>query len=60
MFGCTAFDAAPATLVGIARMHMIKTRPLGVEEGNAGRTAAALFSSLAASSPPPTGTIAPS
>ena len=40
MFGCTAFDAAPATLVCIALMHMIKTRPLGVEEGNAGRTAA--------------------
>jgi len=29
-------------------MHMIKKRQLVVEEGNEGRTAAALFSSLAA------------
>jgi len=48
MLGFKAFDAAQATLVGIELMHMIKKRQLVVEEGNEGRTAAALFSSLAA------------
>jgi hypothetical protein len=45
-------DAAPATLGGIDLMPMIKQRQRGGgEEGNAGLTAAALCSSLAASSP---------
>jgi len=48
MLGFKAFDAAQATLVGIALMSMIKKRQLVVEEGNEGRTAAALFYSLAA------------
>ena len=48
MLGCKAFDAAHATLVGIELMHMIKKRQLVVEGGNEGRTAAALFYSLAA------------
>ena len=48
MFGGKALDAAQATRVGIARMHMRKKRHLVVEEGNEGRTAAARFSSLAA------------
>jgi transposase-like protein len=60
LFGGKAFDAAQATCVGIALLHMIKTRPLGVEEGNEGLTAAAWFYSLAASSPPPIGATAPS
>jgi transposase-like protein len=52
MLGCKAFDAAHATLVGIALMHMIKKRQLVIEEGNEGRTAAELFYALAASFPP--------
>ena len=48
MLGCKAFDAAQATLVGIALMPMIRKRPLVVEEGDEGLTAAELFSSLAA------------
>jgi len=36
-------------------MHMLKKRQLGGEGGEEGRTAAALFSSLAASSPPSQG-----
>ena len=48
MLRCKAFDAAHATLVGIELMHMIKKRQLVVEGGNEGRTAAALFYSLAA------------
>src|SRR5947209_2650618 len=48
LLGCKAFDAAHATLVGIELMPMIKKRQLVIEEGNEGRTAAALFSSLAA------------
>jgi len=48
MLGCKAFDAAHATLVGIELMPMIKKRQLVIEEGNEGRTAAALFYSLAA------------
>jgi putative transposase len=43
MFGCKTFDAAQSTLVGIARMHMIKNRQLVVEEGHEGRTAAEHF-----------------
>src|SRR5262249_51462291 len=60
MLGFKAFDAAQATLVGIELMHMIKKRQLVVEEGDEGRTAAALFYSLAAYSPPQTGIPAPS
>ena len=48
MLGFKAFDAAQATLVGIELMPMLKKRPLVVEEGNEGRTAAELFYSLAA------------
>ena len=48
MLGFKAFDAAPATLVGIELMHMIKKRQLVVEEGREGLTAAELFDSLAA------------
>jgi len=48
MLGCKAFDAAHATLVGIELMPMIKKRQLVIAEGNEGRTAAALFYSLAA------------
>jgi putative transposase len=48
MLGFKAFDAAQSTLVGIELMHMIKKRQMVVEEGNEGRTAAALFYSLAA------------
>jgi len=48
MRGVTSFDAAQDTLVGIERMHLIKTQPLGIEEGQEGRTAAQLFCSLAA------------
>ena len=48
LLGCKAFDAAHATLVGIELMPMIKKRQLVIEEGNEGRTAAALFYSLAA------------
>jgi hypothetical protein len=46
-----SFHAARRTLVGIALMPMLKKRQLVVEEGDESRTAAALFSSLAASSP---------
>src|SRR5207249_5018750 len=60
MLGFKSFTAAQDTLVGIELMHMIKTRQLVVEEGDEGHTAAALFSSLAASSLPPTGVSAPS
>jgi len=48
MLGFKAFDAAPATLVGIELMPMIKQRQLVVTEGREGLPAAALFSSLAA------------
>ena len=51
MLGFKAFEATQATLPGIELMHMIKKRQMVVQEGDAGRTAAALFSSLAASSP---------
>src|SRR5215470_18456308 len=50
MVGFKSFDAAQDTLVGIELMHMIKKRQLVVAEGDEGRTAAALFDSLAASS----------
>src|SRR5919202_2215338 len=48
MLGFKAFDAAQSTLVGIELMYMIKKRQLVVETGEEGRTAAALFYSLAA------------
>ena len=48
MLGFKSFDAAQDTLVGIELMHMIKKRQLVVAEGDEGRTAAELFSSLAA------------
>ena len=48
MVGGKSFPAAQDMLVGIALMHMIKHRQLGVEEGDEGRTAAARFYSLAA------------
>ena len=50
MLGFKSFDTAQDTLVGIELMHMIKKRQLVVAEGDEGRTAAELFSSLAASS----------
>src|SRR5437867_63585 len=48
MLGFKAFEAAQSTLAGIELMHMLKKRQLVVEEGDEGRTAAALFYSLAA------------
>jgi hypothetical protein len=48
MLGFQAFDAAQATLVGIARMHMLTKWQRVIEEGNESLTAAELFSSLAA------------
>jgi putative transposase len=48
MLGFKSFEAAQDTLVGIELMHMIKKRQLVVEERDEGRTAAALFYSLAA------------
>jgi transposase-like protein len=48
MLGFKSFAAAQDTLVGIELMHMIKKRQLRVESGDEGRTAAALFYSLAA------------
>jgi putative transposase len=48
MLGFTSFAAAQDTLVGIALMHMLRKRQLVVEERDEGRTAAELFSSLAA------------
>jgi len=48
MLGFKSFDAAQATLVGIALMPMIKKRQLIVEAVEEGLTAAALFYSLAA------------
>ena len=52
LLGFKSVPAAPDTLVGIERMHMIKTRQVVVEEGDEGRTAAEQFYSLAAYSPP--------
>jgi putative transposase len=54
MLGCKAFEAAQATLIGIELMHMIKKRQMRLEVGDEGRTAAELFYSLAAQSPPQT------
>jgi putative transposase len=48
MLGCTSFDAAHNTLVGIELMHMIKKRQLVVEGRDEILTAAELFYSLAA------------
>jgi putative transposase len=49
--GLKSCTAAQDTLVGSALLHMSKRRQLVVEEGDEGLTAAALFYSLAASSP---------
>ena len=48
MLGLKSFEAAQGTLVGIALMHMIKTRQMRVEAGDEGLTAAELFYALAA------------
>jgi putative transposase len=48
MLGFKSFEAAQDTLVGIELMHMIKKRQMRVESRDEGRTAAALFHSLAA------------
>jgi len=48
MLGFQSFGAAQDTLVGIELMHRIKKRQRVVEAGAEGRTAAALFYSLAA------------
>jgi putative transposase len=48
MLGVKSFEAAQNTLVGIELMHMIKKRQMVVEAGDKGRTAVALFYSLAA------------
>jgi putative transposase len=48
ILGFKSFTAAQDTLVGIELMHMIKKKQLVVEAGDEGRTAAALFYSLAA------------
>ena len=50
MQGLQAVDAAPDTLVGIARMHRLKTCQMVVQAGGEGLTAAELFYALAASS----------
>jgi transposase-like protein len=36
--GCKALAVAPCTLGGRERWHLLQTRPLGLAEGNAGRT----------------------
>jgi putative transposase len=48
MLGFTSFAAAQGTLVGIELMHMLKKRPLVVEEEDEGLTPAAQFYALAA------------
>jgi transposase-like protein len=48
MLGVKSFDAAQGTLVGVELMHMIKKQQMMIEAGDEGRTAAALFYSLAA------------
>jgi putative transposase len=48
MLGFKAFDAAQCTLAGVELMYMMKKRQLVVEAGDEGRTAAAVFYSLAA------------
>ncbi len=48
MLECKSFHAARRPLVGIERMHMLKKNQLGVGAGDEGRTAVALFYSLAA------------
>jgi putative transposase len=48
MLGFKSFDAAQATLTGIELMHMLKKRPLVVEEGDEGLTAVEQFYALAA------------
>src|SRR5262245_31159049 len=51
MLGWNEFDAAQDTLVGLELRPRLKTRPLVVEEGDEGLTAAARFDALVASSP---------
>jgi putative transposase len=48
MLGVKSFDAVQDTLAGIALRHMIKTRQMITGAGEAGRTAAEQFYSLAA------------
>jgi putative transposase len=48
MLGFKSLTAAQDTLVGIELMHMIKKKPMVVEAGDEGLTAAELFYSLAA------------
>jgi len=59
MVGFQSFEAAPDTLGGIERMPMSKKRQRRGEAGDEGRTAAALFYSLAASSTPSPGQLPP-
>jgi putative transposase len=47
MLGVKSFDAVQDTLAGIALRHMIKTRQMITGAGEAGRTAAEQFYSLA-------------
>jgi len=49
--GCNACEGAHAPRRGLTRRPRSQQRPLGVEAGHAGRTAAALCYALAASSP---------
>jgi putative transposase len=48
MLGFKSFDAAQGTLAGIELMQMLKKRPLVVEAGDEGLTAAEQFYALAA------------
>jgi hypothetical protein len=48
MLGFKSFDAAQGTLVGIERMHRLKTRQMIVEAREESLTAAEQFYSLAA------------
>jgi len=57
--GCKSCAAAPDPCVGLARRPRSKTRQRVVAEGDAGRTAAAGLSALAASSRRQTGATAP-
>ena len=59
MDGGTALAAAQATRVGIERRPRLTNRPLGVEAGHEGRTAAAPCDPLACLIPPQTGATAP-
>jgi hypothetical protein len=48
MLGFKSFHTARRTLVEVKLMHMLKKKQLRVEARDEGRTAAKLFSSLAA------------